>query len=416
MINKLRLDAGASMVGGSDVTIKATKKADWARYAPWIVGGWFVVLMLYVDAAGTENGVIRHAELWGRDFINVWTGGKLIAAGDFATLYTSTAFSAFQEAMFGPLDPHVYSYPPTAFPIASFFSLLPYPFALAIWLVGTTGLFVWAARSWWPAGGGPFWLAALTPAALVNLWIGNYGFVFGAIFLLAFRRLDDRPIVAGTIIGLFAMKPQLAVLIPLVLLIRRDWRVIYSAAVSTAGFIAASGVIYGWAAWEAFLTRATGKQVSVIDAYGAFFGKMSTSAATAVLDLGGGWTAALAAQAVLAALGIVLVAVAAWRRVRTDQLALLLATCTFLVLPYAINYDLVVVCIGAWVVMIDRANAPVDRVLASIGFVAPQMGIVFAMFGAPVTPLMLAGLAIAQFRVAVIGRAAPEAAAAVRSA
>jgi hypothetical protein len=81
-------------------------------------------------------------------------------------------------------------------------------------------------------------------------------------------------------------------------------------------------------------------------------------------------------------------------------MALLLATCTFLVLPYSINYDLVVVCVGAWIIMVDKANPPLDRGLATLGFIAPQIGIVLAMFHIPVTSLMLAGLAIAQFRVA----------------
>jgi alpha-1,2-mannosyltransferase len=397
------------------MTTSDVRKPGLLSWIAWIVGGWFVAFTVTVDFRTSENGVIRHAEVWGRDFINLWTGGKLIAARDYATLYTPQAFSAFQESIFGKLDLHVYSYPPTAFPLASVLSLFAYPVALALWLVCTGGLFLWAAMPWWPRNGGPYWLAILTPAALVNLWIGNYGFVFGSIFLLAFRRLDDRPVLAGAIIGLFAMKPQLAVLIPLVLLIRRDWHAIISAAISTATMILASGAIYGWGAWHEFLTRATGKQVSVIDAHGAFFGKMSASAATAILDLGGGWTLAIIGQGLWAALGIGLVSVAAWRRVRTDQLALLLATCTFLVLPYSINYDLVVVCIGAWVVMADSANRRLDRTLATLGFIAPQVGLLFAMFHLPITSLMLAGLAIAQFRVA-IGRDVPIIAGAAHSA
>ena len=366
----------------------------------WIFGGWLIVYMAVTDFITMKNGVIRGAELWGRDFINLWTGGKLINAGDYTTLYTQTAFAAFQQNLFGPLDLHVYSYPPTGFPIASLFSLLPYPVALGVWLAGSGGLFLWAVRPYWPNNGWPLWLALLTPAALVNIWAGHFGFFFGALFLLSFRWLDARPVLAGAIIGLFAIKPQLAVLIPLVLLLRGNWRAIVSAAVSTVSTVLLSGLIYGWSAWEAFLTRATGKQVSVIDAQGAFFGKMSASAATAVLDLGGGWTLALAAQAVLAMLGIALVVIAARRRIPIDRLALLTATCTFLVLPYSINYDLVVVCIGAWVVMADCSNAPFDRTLATIGFVAPQVGLLLAIMGLPVMPLMLVALAVAQFRVA----------------
>jgi hypothetical protein len=380
-----------------------TKSTDRERpsFLPWFIGGALVVRFFLLDLQGMHNGVIRNAELWGRDFINIWTGGRLIAARDFATLYNPQAFDTYQQGMFGPLDPHVYSYPPTAFPIASLFSQFPYGVALAAWLMGTGVLFVYAARRWWPEHGGSFLLAALTPAALINIWVGHYGFLFGAFFLLAFRRLDQKqPIAAGVLIGLFAIKPQLAILIPLVLLIRRDWRVIVSAIVTVVALVVSTGVIYGWSAWETFLFRAIGKQVSVIDAHGAFFGKMSASAATAILDLGGSWTLALIGQGLMAALGIGLVVVAALRRVPTDRLALLVATCTFLVLPYSINYDLTVVMIGAWVVMVDHANPVADRRLAALGFVAPQIGILLALYHLPVTSLMLASLAIAQFRVA----------------
>ncbi len=392
-----------------------TVKNNRPSFAAWLLGGWFVCLMVVLDALATEQGVIRHAEIWGRDFVNLWTGGKLINIQDYATLYTPSAFAAFQEHGFGHLNPHVYSYPPTGFPIASLLSVLPYPLALGLWLVGTSALFIRAAKPWWPENGGAAWFVILTPAAMVNLWIGNYGFFFGAIFLLAFRRLDDRPVLAGALIGLFSIKPQLAVLIPLVLLIRGNWRAIFSAAASTISLIVASCLVYGWPAWHAFLFRAAGKQVSVIDAHGAFFGKMSAAAATAILGLGGGWPLAIAGQALLAALGIGLVSVAAWRRVPTDRLALLLATCTFLVLPYSINYDLVVVCIGAWVVMTDHAARPFEKGLAALGFMAPQIGIALALVGAPVTSLMLAALAIAQFRVT-MRRAAPASAAAAHSA
>ena len=174
----------------------------------WIFGGWLIVYMAVTDFMTMKNGVIRGAELWGRDFINLWAGGKLINAGDYTTLYTQKAFAAFQQSLFGPLDLHVYSYPPTGFPIASLFSLLPYPVALGAWLAGTGALFLWAVRPYWPNNGWPLWLALLTPAALVNIWAGHFGFFFGALFLFAFRWLDARPVLAGAIIGLFAIKPH----------------------------------------------------------------------------------------------------------------------------------------------------------------------------------------------------------------
>lgn len=88
-------------------------------------------------------------------------------------------------------------------------------------------------------------------------------------------------------------------------------------------------------------------------------------------------------------------------------LALLAATATFLVLPYAFNYDLTVVSLAA-VATMSRDMGPVDRRLAAVGFLSPQLGMLLAMFGLPVMPLMLAGLAIVQFRAAIRDISGPE--------
>ncbi len=381
---------------------------------PWIIGGMLIVFFYWADFLATKNGVIGAREIWGRDFINMWTGGKLIAARDFATLYTPDKFMAFQERLYGPLDRHIFSYPPVTFPLADLLARLPYHVALLAWLGGTAALFYHAARPWWPTRGGAVLLAVVTPAALLNIWEGHYGFLIGALFLYGFRWLDTRPWAAGVAIGLLVIKPQFAVLIPLVLLLRFEWRAILSAAATVVGIIGLSIAMYGERAWTTFVALGAGRQ-AVIDPGGAFFGKLSTSAATAVLSLGGGWPLAIAAQVVLAALGLVLVVLAVRKRMATRDLALLTATATFLVLPYGLNYDLTVVAIGALTVMTSSSVTRGDRMLATFGFVAPTIGIILATAGAPITPLLLAGLAIAQYRTAT-GRADPANAAATHSA
>lgn len=382
----------------------------------WVIGIVPVLMMIAVDWSNTRGLVIGEAELWGRDFLNLWAGGGLIVERDWTTLYQPAAYAEHLETLFGPLDRHLYSYPPTAFVLGDLFGRLPYPVALATWTLATGALFALAARPWLP---GRAMLAVLTPAALVNVWTGHYGFLLGALWLFAFRLLDRRPVVAGALIGLLAIKPQFAVLLPLVLLLRRDWRAIRAAAASATGVVGASLLLYGRGAWTTFLTETAGQQVAQIDAEGRFFGKMSASAATAILELGGGWPMALIGQGVLAAFGIALLVLAIRRGVATDRLALLAATATFLVLPYSLNYDLIVVAIGALVVLRARISA-IDRTLGLIGFLAPQLGMVLAILGWPVTPLMLAGLMLAQYREAcreaVSRHAVPAAAIAARSA
>lgn len=381
----------------------------WLGILPWAVGGAFVVILLVSTLARVGAGTLPASELWRSDFTNVWAAGKLVADGAYATLYESASFTRFQTELLGPLTPRIYSYPPTAFPIASAFAWLPYRPAFVLWSVLTGALFVYAARPWWPARVGPVWLALLMPASLWNLWIGHYGFIFGALWLLAFHHCERRPWLAGALIGLFVLKPQLAVLIPLLLLVRRDWRTIIASAVASVGYVALSVVFYGWSAWQVYFASTAGKQLALIDPQGAWFAKMSASAATAILDVGGGWTLALAVQAALAVLGIALVINAARRCANGRAVAMLAATVTFLVLPYSLTYDLTAVSVGALILMSDPRATPADRTLAAFGFMAPQTGIVLALAGLPITSLMIAGLAIAQYR-GVIGRGGPVAA------
>jgi hypothetical protein len=378
----------------------ASPRLSGPPYIYGMIGGAAVLFFVAVDWSLSKGGVINGLELWGRDFVNLWSGGKLIRARDFDTLYDPHSFSAYQRGLFGPFGPHVFSYPPTAFPVIDLFSRPPYAVALVAWLVITGGLFIYAARRWWPSEGGPHWLAVLTPAALVNIWAGHYGFLLGTLFLGGWSQLDKRPILGGVLIGLMAIKPQLAVLIPLALVIRGNWRAIVAAAVTVGIFVLATGLIYGWQAWSDFLFKASNRQVSVIDAHGSFFGKMSASAATAILDLGGGWPLAIAGQSVLAILGVALVAIAARTRIDMRQLGLLVATCTFLILPYSLSYDLTVVMIAAWSILCRLDVPALDRRLALAGFLAPQIGILLALAHVPVMSLMLAALALAQFRVA----------------
>jgi hypothetical protein len=76
----------------------------------------------------------------------------------------------------------------------------------------------------------------------------------------------------------------------------------------------------------------------------------------------------------------------------------LTATATFLVLPYAFNYDMTVPMIGALEVMNTEGASSRYRRLAFYGFIGPQLGMVTAAFGLPLLPLFIAGLAYAQFR------------------
>ena len=254
------------------------------RWWPWVIGALLSLQLFYTDYLHTDDGRLEGKAFWGRDFVNLWGGGAFIREGGAGSIYDVEAYRAFIATLFGPLKPHNYSYPPVTFPIAEFFSFLPYGVALAAWLLGTGALFVWAVRSWWPREWHSPWLALLTPAALMNIWAGHYGFLLGALFLMGWKALGERkPLQAGTWFGLMLIKPHLALLVPLVLLVRRHWLAIAAGAVTGLLLIAATSIAYGFEPWRAWLIDGGGKQLSLLDAGGSFYGYMSTSLATAIL-------------------------------------------------------------------------------------------------------------------------------------
>jgi hypothetical protein len=363
-----------------------------ARWSPWVIGSALSLLLLWVDFTHSDGGSLDGKAFWGRDFVNLWAGGHLLWDGRADAIYDIARYREHLAGLFGPLGGHNYSYPPVTFPIAQLFSLLPYWLALPLWLGSTGALFVWAARRWWPKHWGPVWLAVLTPAALMNIWAGHYGFLIGALFLIGWQRLDEKPWQAGLLFGLLLIKPHLAILVPLVLLLRAQWTALLSGALTVAALIAATSAIYGWGVWEQFLFGAGQVQAGLIDAGRSFYGFMSTSLATAMLRLSADWTVAFGAQMLLGAATVAMVAIAARRPVPTLDLAMLAATATFLVLPYGFNYDLTVVMIAAVRLWADPNATRAERWLAVTGFLSPQIGMLLAAAGMPAMPLMLAAL------------------------
>lgn len=366
---------------------------------PWILGGAFIVCFALRDLLATRGLIIDGLDVWGRDFINVWTGGHLVRDGQLSTLADVRAYQAFQHQLFGPIGDHNYSYPPVTYPVAALLSYLPYPVALIIWQLSGALFFIWAAKPWWPRRAGPVWLAALTPAALVNLWAGHYGFFIGGLFLLGWRQVElGRASLGGLCFGLMLIKPHLAVLVPLALAMRREWRAMGAAAATVAVLVAGSVSMYGIEPWRDFLFGTSRVQASLINGGGSFFELMSTSPATAMLSMGAGWPIAIAAQAACAAGAIGAVVICGLREAPLKSYALLTATATFLVLPYAFNYDLTVPMIAALVIMSGSERGSTEWRLAFYGFIAPQFGMVAAAAGAPVMPLLIAVLLYAQFR------------------
>jgi alpha-1,2-mannosyltransferase len=166
----------------------------------------------------------------GRDFLNTWMGGKSAFSGGPGAWFDSDVYNAVVRGVVGDpnLPPVYWSYPPHLLLFTWPFGLLGYLPAYALWCIGGLWLYVRAAF----AGGvdRKFWLfLAVAPAATVNIFLGQNGFLTAALLIGGFAILDRRPIVAGILFGILTIKPQFGLLLPVMLVWTGRWRVIASA-------------------------------------------------------------------------------------------------------------------------------------------------------------------------------------------
>ena len=272
------------------------------------------------------------------DFFGFWSFGRYVATHVPATIYDDGILYPFQTKLGIPAQDGHYSflYPPWILLLLAPVGALPYPVARVAWLVATFAGYAAAVAAWRfqrPLAG----LLVLAPSSTVCVLVGQNGFLTAALMLGGTRLLPTRPVAAGILLGSLAYKPQLAVLVPFVLLFGQHWRAMAAAALFAAIVSLAATLIFGIDLWAAWLTSLRGQSATLTGGRGPLLDLMPT-VTSAVLLLGGGVAMAHLAQgaAVLAAI------VAVWRvRARHDlEAQAVLPLATILATPYAFDYDL----------------------------------------------------------------------------
>jgi hypothetical protein len=336
---------------------------------------------------------IRGAAIWGRDFANVYTSGNLALEGRLDLLYDLKAYGAYQDALFdGALRNHNYSYPPPTLLYTWAFALLPYPLALLSWLLLTGAAFAAAARPYLRDAGLPAWLALVAPATLLNVWAGHYGLLIGALWLGAFHLLPRRPVLAGVLIGLMLVKPHLAILAPLILARRREWKAFASAAITAAALATVSALAFGPELWRIWLSVTVGVQTAMVDDVGTYFLTMMPTVVPTVSALG--FPGALAWTLQLLAGGAAVAALVHRMPEGSRDAGLAGGVATFLVLPYAFNYDMTVPGLAAILMLARLRREPGNgsSFVLLLAFLLPLIVQTFGLLHLPAPALILAAL------------------------
>ena len=336
----------------------------------------------------------------GRDFVNLWTAGRLIGEGRALQVFDPPSFMAAHHRLFDPRLPlHFWSYPPPALLLAAPFALAPgYFAALAAWTgFGLVAMLPAARTALARPGGGTdrteAWLLMLCPAAAANLGLGQNGAVTAALLLGGLALLDRRPRAAGALMGLLAFKPQIALLLPVMVVAGGRWRTMWAAAATAAALLALSTAVFGLESWRAFLAGSLPLQGQMLRFGHGPFMSMMPSAYMAARLLGASWTEAALTQAPFTLLGGVLV----WRAWRTPgadaaERAAVLGVATFIASPQAFNYDLIPTAFAA-LVLLRRSLRLGDVALAAAAWALPLAMIPLGFVRAPLAPLVLTVLA-----------------------
>ena len=234
-------------------------------------------------------------------------------------------------------------YPPTFLLMVLPLSLLPLTVSYLLFLAGT-GLFYFRSISTLVGAQHPWrqglWLPVLAaPATLITILAGQNALLTAGLAGAAVYHLTKRPVLAGVLIGLLAIKPQLAVLFPLALVVSRAWKALASALLTTVAFACVSVLVCGWRTVPAFLANAQWVRASFIEGGANLWWGMPTPIAAARLA-GASVTGAYAVQA-LVALAMAGAMVYVWRRTTAFELrAAALAIATLMVSPYLRDYEL----------------------------------------------------------------------------
>lgn len=325
----------------------------------------YAVLLLagYVVGGGWMASTLRHGldaqgKPLGADFIIFYGVSRLTLGGHAAMAYVGQALLMAERQVFpATRGIFLWCYPPTFQLVVWPVALAPYFVALAAWTAGGLAAYLWMIgristekRAWL--------LALAFPGVFVNAIQGQTGFIVAALLGGGLLLLDRRPILAGILLGLLAIKPHFAVLPPLLLIGTGRWKAVAAALVSALGLATAATLTFGLQSWDGFLRAASA--ASNAFSSGALPLSKAPSTYAALLQLGAPAGVALALHGALAAVAAGLT-LAAWRRPGSLELKAGLAVlATLIVLPYDFDYDLVLLAIPIGAVL--KATAGKDAV------------------------------------------------------
>ncbi|MCQ9163592.1 glycosyltransferase family 87 protein [Arthrobacter sp. STN4] len=189
------------------------------------------------------------------DYLAHWTGGKLIYLGQATSLFDPASQQTVQDSVLGPTT--FFSWFVSLPVVAALYAPLAavnYNLSAAIWLILNVALLIWCVRSLEPFAPRLYrhhrklvFLAVLASAPVLELiGCGQDTAFMLAVWLMGIRLLTtSHQAAAGAVFGLAVLKPQLAILIPFVLLFTRRYKALAAFTLVAVVLVGASTLLVG---------------------------------------------------------------------------------------------------------------------------------------------------------------------------
>jgi len=286
----------------------------------------------------SRDGLDPSGKPLGYDFITFWAASWLGLHGEAASAYDLLSIHAVERMAIEGTPIFAWFYPPTYLLMTLPLALLPYAWAWLAFMSATILPFWLLMRHLLINKRGALWLVAAFPGLWVNLMHGQNAGLTTALAGGALLLIRSHPWLAGLFIALLAIKPHMALLFPLALMLIGAWRTMLSAALCTLILIGISVLVFGIPTWLAWYD---GLQIArTLNEVGSLpWAKMPTVFASLRM-LDASITVAYTGQLLSAGLATLLM-IKVW--LRTEEIALrgsAFVLATLLVSPHYFDYDL----------------------------------------------------------------------------
>jgi len=332
------------------------------------------LLAFIATLASMQNMMLSTNRGFGGDFIAFYAAGDLAREGRPAAAYDLAAITeAEKRALPQATYMLMYAYPPVFQMLLKPLAGLPYVWAYIVW---ASLLFALHVAVWRIAfGNSPaFWAALGCSSVYLNVLHGQNGLLSAALIGIGLLALRQRPLLAGIAIGALCYKPQLGASIGLLLIAGGQWRAVGGAALSVIVLCAASAAVLGPDIWRAFIEHG-GNARMVLELDGGPLDKV-VSVYSLARKLGAPVAVCYALHGIVA-LGVMALAIRAWRRTGDELPRIAMAAATVpLISPYLFDYDLALLVLPIGALLIDGFRngwAPAMRVILTIAWFAPAV-------------------------------------------